>query len=78
MEGLSLFPDELKTLLTPYPSPANLLPFMAKDKKVLQTGQLRLVLPVLPLGTLFVGTVSPDAVVQGIEKAHAYLERPAL
>jgi 3-dehydroquinate synthase len=78
MEGLSLFPDELKTLLTPYPSPEDLLPFMAKDKKVLQTGQLRLVLPVLPLGTLFVGTVPPDTVVQGIEKAHAYLERTAL
>ena len=78
MEGLSLFPDELKTLLTPYPSPEDLLPFMAKDKKVLQTGQLRLVLPVLPLGTLFVGTVPPGTVVQGIEKAHAYLERTAL
>jgi 3-dehydroquinate synthase len=78
MEGLSLFPDELKTLLTPYPSPEDLLPFMAKDKKVLKTGQLRLVLPLLPLGTLFVGTVPPDTVVQGIEKAHAYLERTAL
>jgi 3-dehydroquinate synthase len=78
MEDLALFPYDALKNLAGLPTPEDLIPFMAKDKKVLQAGQLRVVLPVLPLGTVTVGSLPAHDAVMGIEKAHAYLKTHGL
>ncbi len=78
MESLHLFPYDTLKSLAGLPSAEDLLPFMAKDKKVLHAGQLRVVLPVLPLGTVTVGSLPAHDAVVGIEKAHAYLKTHGL
>ena len=74
METLHLLPYGTLKGVSSLPAPEALLPFMAKDKKVLEAGQLRVVLPVLPLGSVTVGGISAEEAVLGIEKAQAYLE----
>jgi 3-dehydroquinate synthase len=75
METLALLPYQTLASLPPLPTPDALLPFMAKDKKVLQHGCLRLVLPESPIGTVRIQDVTTDFASTGILKAHAYLRR---
>jgi 3-dehydroquinate synthase len=78
MEGLALLPYASLNALGELPSVEDLIPYMAKDKKVLNAGTLRLILPCLPLGTVVVQECDANIARKGIEKAHAYLKSKRL
>lgn len=75
MEALALLPYATLENLGRLPTAEDLIPYMAKDKKVLNAGTLRLILPCLPLGTVLVQECDAEIARRGIEKAHAYLKR---
>jgi 3-dehydroquinate synthase len=74
METLNILPHEAIHQLGVFPEADDLLAIMAKDKKVITSGTLRLVLPEGDIGTVVVKEVPRELAEHGITKAHAYLK----
>jgi len=74
METLGILPHEAIHQLGIFPDTDDLLAIMGKDKKVITSGTLRLVLPQGEAGNVIVQEVPRPLAERGITKAHAYLK----
>ena len=74
METLDILPHDVIHQLGMFPEAEDLLAIMAKDKKVITSGTLRLVLPQGTAGTVVVQEVQRELAERGITKAHGYLK----